>query len=78
MRGYRIEPIDIEAAMLASGAVTGDILVTLRKTAVADRSLSKEELQAVVAEQLELVSKQVADELIEIARSGKFVTVARD
>ena len=78
VRGYRIEPIDIEAAMLASGAVTGDILVTLRKTAVADRSLSKEELQAVVAEQLELVSKQVADELIEIARSGKFVTVARD
>ena len=40
--------------------------------------MSKEELQAVVAEQLELVSKQVADELIEIARSGKFVTVTRD
>ena len=78
VRGFRIEPTEIEAAMLASGAVTGDILVTLRKTVVADRALTTDELQALVSKQLESLSRQAADELIDIARSSKCIIVERD
>jgi hypothetical protein len=78
VRGYRIEPSEIEAAMISSGALGGDVLVTMSKIVPMVDSMSTEELRAAVEKQLESIDGRVARELIESVKSSSCITVERD
>lgn len=78
MRGFRIEPSEIEAALVNNGVVSGEVLVTKRKTAANVELMSTEELRAVVAEQLKLINEAVASELVEAVKNGSCITVERE